>query len=335
MSKNSILSDAIKENIRIVDYARQIGFTPKKIGRQYTLEEHDSVRIDVDNNVFYRHSVGRGGSIIDFVMEFEEVSMPEAIRKLRACLSPDYKLDTILPPMPVVLVERKPFELPKPVDGRYSRVYSYLTKVRGINGEIVKDMFNRKQLYEDKDHHNCVFVGYDQSGRAAFANVRGTISDMKYRGDIESSSKAVGFFVGNGASHLFVSEAPIDSMSIMTLLKYLNVDYKSYDYLAISGTCYESLPYTLSRVPDGQYKSIFLAVDNDTAGAKARLGYRYQLEAMGYNGRIIDKIPKGKDWNDDLKCFLGSHPQRNISQGQQQTKINQSKERGLSYEQGA
>ena len=42
------------KDISIVDYARQIGFTPIKVGRYYSLKEHDSVRIDTSRNVFFR-----------------------------------------------------------------------------------------------------------------------------------------------------------------------------------------------------------------------------------------------------------------------------------------
>lgn len=34
------------KKISITEYARQMGFTPVKIGSYYTLKEHDSVRID-------------------------------------------------------------------------------------------------------------------------------------------------------------------------------------------------------------------------------------------------------------------------------------------------
>ncbi|MFA9380268.1 MAG: hypothetical protein ACERKO_04325, partial [Acetanaerobacterium sp.] len=33
-------------------------------GNQYTLKEHDSVRINTERNVYYRHATEHGGSVI-------------------------------------------------------------------------------------------------------------------------------------------------------------------------------------------------------------------------------------------------------------------------------
>ena len=74
------IREAIKENIKIVDYARKIGFTPKKVGRYYTLKEHDSVRIDPVKNIFWQNSTGKSGSVIDFSIAFEGKTLAEALR---------------------------------------------------------------------------------------------------------------------------------------------------------------------------------------------------------------------------------------------------------------
>lgn len=74
------------KDISIVDYARQIGFTPIKVGRYYSLKEHDSVRIDTSRNVFFRNSTGEKGSIIDFVMAMRGISLGAAIKELNGNL---------------------------------------------------------------------------------------------------------------------------------------------------------------------------------------------------------------------------------------------------------
>lgn len=310
----SILSDAIKENISILDYAVRSGYTLVKIGRQYSLQEHDSIRIDPEKNVFFRHSTGRGGSVIDFAMMLSGLSKDEAIRELRAALEPsalrDFpnpgKHDRSSKPKPVAAPV--PFVLPEKTDGRFSRIYAYLGKTRAIDNTIISDMVNRKQLYEDK-RHNCVFVGYDKEKAAAFGCVRGTHTEKTYRGDVPGSRKEVGFYVNNGAPALFVVEAPIDAMSIMTLLKRNRLNYKKFDYLAIGGMCHETIPYHLSRLPEGQLKRIYLAVDNDAKGEMARIAYREKLAELGFAGEIIDKLPKGKDWNEDLCAAFPTKPQ--------------------------
>lgn len=73
LSKSEIY-DEIKQKIKIVDYAREMGYTVERKGRYYSFQEHDSVRIDPERNCFWRNS-GKGittsGSIIDFAMEFK------------------------------------------------------------------------------------------------------------------------------------------------------------------------------------------------------------------------------------------------------------------------
>ena len=67
----------IKEQVKIVDYASRMGFTVVRRGRYFSLKEHDSVIINPEKNCFWRNSkmgtgrsIGKGGSIIDFVLEF-------------------------------------------------------------------------------------------------------------------------------------------------------------------------------------------------------------------------------------------------------------------------
>ncbi|UQT48468.1 DUF3991 domain-containing protein [Flavonifractor plautii] len=52
-------------------------------------------------------------------------------------------------------------------------MYAYLKK-RGVSPQIIRSFISAGLLYEDSEHHNCVFVGYDRDGKAAFASLRGT-----------------------------------------------------------------------------------------------------------------------------------------------------------------
>ncbi len=307
----SSVTDAIKHEISIMDYAQQCGYTVTKAGKQYSLREHDSVRIDPDRNIFYRHSTGQNGSVIDFAMWIHGVDQAKAISMLRG----ELPAGSIRKEYPTTLFTQQqkkptgPVKLPPKAQAQgkkhpYSRVYAYLNKSRGIDPAIITDMVNRKQLYED-DHHNCVFVGFDKDSNPAFACARGTSTyrETPFRRDMENSRKEVAFYVDNQASRLFICEAPIDAMSLMTMLKMNKIDYRKFDYLAVSGMCYDTLPYHLERLGMQQLKTIYLAPDNDEKGEKIRRGYRQQLEQLGFPGKVIDKIPLSKDWNQDL-CNL-------------------------------
>ncbi|MFA9380266.1 MAG: toprim domain-containing protein [Acetanaerobacterium sp.] len=338
MSATSILSDAIKENIPILDYAQQLGFTPERVGNQYTLKEHDSVRINTERNVYYRHATEHGGSIIDFVMEFEGLSQGDAIRRLRSCLSPSSRARAPAKQRAAPTTESpKQMVLPEKVKGQFSRVFAYLSKSRGIDSTIVTEMFKRKTLYEDV-LHNCVFVGCNEKGEPAFGCKRGTNTHAQkpYRGDCPDSDKKVGWYIDNKAAALVVTEAPIDAMSFMTMLKLHIKDHRQYNYLALGGVATGAVERLFEDGQNRQIGRVYLATDNDTAGKSARTDLRKTLARCRYGGKIIDKLPIGKDWNDDLKSMLAHAPQKNHGRTQGKGTQYQSKtERGISYEQGA
>lgn len=50
---------------------------------------------------------------------------------------------------------------------------------------------NSGLLYEDAVHHNCVFVGRDESGQAKYAGLRGTydLDSPGFKGDATGSDK--------------------------------------------------------------------------------------------------------------------------------------------------
>lgn len=78
--------EAIKNNVRITDYAQMIGYTliPRG-GRYFSLKEHDSVMIDTQKNCFWRNSgIGQNnkGSVIDFCMHFQNKTIHEALEEL-------------------------------------------------------------------------------------------------------------------------------------------------------------------------------------------------------------------------------------------------------------
>ena len=73
----------IAKSVDLIEVARSLGYTPKKIGRFYTLKEMDSMRI-YDRKNWFRFSgkceSGRnGGSQIDFLREFAGLDVKEAV----------------------------------------------------------------------------------------------------------------------------------------------------------------------------------------------------------------------------------------------------------------
>ena len=267
------IREAIKENIKIVDYARKIGFTPKKVGRYYTLKEHDSVRIDPVKNIFWQNSTGKSGSVIDFSIAFEGKTLAEALR--------DFEKDI------------KGYSVPETM----KNVIAYLTKTRMIDKKIVEELISRKMLYQDI-RKNCVFVSYKE-GKAVFATLRGTNTYKKFVGDCGGCDYSYGFFVDNHAKILIITESVIDAMSKMDQLAASGNNYHDYNFLSLSGTA-KFEPLLDFHMANSNYEKVIIATDNDTAGLLCAINIDKYLYTNEYDGNITKEIPIGKDINEDL-----------------------------------
>lgn len=300
--------DRIKSGISILDYATLHGFALRRVGRYHTLTDHDSVRIDADKNCFWRNSgIGRTtqGSVIDFAMAFVHGDdLHAALSELSAMIGSGMQgIDTARPVRHRAASMETPKkilseELPKRAKNMH-RAYAYLTQTRYIDQDIVQDFVNRKMLYQDV-RGNCVFVSYDKTGQPVFANFRGTLSDVKFLGDVPGSDYSKGFYIDNNADKLIVSESVIDAMSIMSILYAQGTDYQAYDYLPLNGTDkYESLIQHLQKNPK---EEVILALDHDTAGVKnMQLIHDHLKNKLDMREeQITYHVPVEKDWNADL-----------------------------------
>lgn len=289
------------KKISITEYARQMGFTPVKIGSYYTLKEHDSVRIDPRKNIFFRNSTGDRGTVIDFVMAFKGVSCGEAIKLLcdEIELPKVYKEQNSVP--------QKKKELILPAKARNMKnVFAYLVKTRCINQKIVQEMVDRDMLYQD-ERNNCVFVSRNENGKSVFASVRGTNTDKKWVGDVSGCDYSHSFFIDNCSRNLIVTESVIDAMSMMDIKEQKGENHQEYNYLSVSGLgkSREALGYHLGKT---LYDIVFLAFDNDDKGREIAKEMKKYIESINQDISVSMLIPEAaKDWNEELQkergCF--------------------------------
>lgn len=289
------------KKISITECARQMGFTPVKIGSYYTLKEHDSVRIDPRKNIFFRNSTGDRGTVIDFVMAFKGVSCGEVIKLLcdEIELPKVYKEQNSVP--------QKKKELILPAKARNMKnVFAYLVKTRCINQKIVQEMVDRDMLYQDK-RNNCVFVSRNENGKSVFASVRGTNTDKKWVGDVSGCDYSHSFFIDNCSRNLIVTESVIDAMSMMDIKEQRGENHQEYNYLSVSGLgkSREALGYHLGKT---LYDIVFLAFDNDDKGREIAKEMKKHIESINQDISVSMLIPEAaKDWNEELQkekgCF--------------------------------
>ena len=320
------VADVIKEQIDICEYARQCGLTLEPHGSKghFNTKQHDSLVFDPVKNCFYWNSRNESGSVIDFVKVYHGYSTREAISHLRRFLNGEpqhvhYARDPQASSR-AAPAEKRAFLLPEKGNEGYKRVFAYLTKTRGIDSAVVQKMVEADLLYQDSKGNAC-FAGRDYDGEFKYATMRGTLSDVQWRGEAAGSDKNVGFsynLVGHDeALPLFVTESPIDALSIMTMFQLYGRDFEKYAYLSLGGSTENALLYHLSQNPAP--RTIYLCQDNDDAGKISRAKCRHFLENLDYKGEVIDKPPSTKDFNQDLK---------EVHKPQQKNKV----ERGITHE---
>ena len=208
----------IAKGTDLPDLLEHLGYRVRRMGNYYSTKEMDSIRIK-DRRTWKRYSNGTGGDAITFLQEFCGKDFREAVNYLleynghRARDSPTPR------PRPVRQAEKPAFTLPIPNQDQ-RRVFAYLQK-RGIAPQVIRGFIDSGLLYEDGLHHNCVFVGRDNSGKPVFASKRGTydLDGPGFKGDAVGSDKSVAFRLpcDPALDWVAVFEAPIDLMSFCTL----------------------------------------------------------------------------------------------------------------------
>ena len=264
----------------LVSFLNEQGEQLVKSGREYRWKKHDSVTIS--GNRWYRHSQSKGGYPVDFVMEFYYAAFPEAVKMLigedgegrqKSCPAPS-----------------KDFRLPEKNEDN-EMIVKYLTESRELEKNLVMEWIARGDIYEEKKHHNVIFVGRDADGIPRYAHCRGT-GEIKYRGDVVGSDKSYGFSYRGTDNQLFVFEAAIDLLSFIQLFPK---DWKKRSYLSLGGVSSLALMTFLSERP--QITSVFLCLDNDQAGNEACEKLAGEI-SEGYS--VIRLKPSRKDWNEIL-----------------------------------
>lgn len=271
---------------------------------KFRTKTHDS--LEIDGNKFYWWSRRVGGvSALDYLMKVKEMPFREAVFLLTG--SEDFTLSRAPvhpePPSPAP-AEKKSFVLPER-NGNSRRVFAYLSKTRGIDSEIITHCMHKKLVYEDAQHHNCVFVGYGNDGTTPkFASVRSTLTDSKWKMDQPGSDKAYSFRMEAVQSdRMVVFEAPIDAMSFASLLKQQGTDWKAMHYVALSGVSGAGLLHFLDT--HSGIRHVTLALDGDEPGRSAAQKLRQQVQANypELQVKVVWPSPaQGKDWNEVLLC---------------------------------
>lgn len=309
MSVNTFIPFSEQDKLRasevdLVLFLQCRGEQLKRAGRDYKLiytdgsGTHDS--ITVSGSRWFDHKNQRGGGPIKFLREHYGLSYQEAMLELLGGnFTPEYKCENKKISDEKI---KKEFVLPE-ANSDMRRVFAYLTKHRHIAPDVISFFAHEHKLYEDKDHHNIVFVGTDENGKPCQAHKRSTITfGSSFRQTVEGSDTRYSFSHFGNSEKLFVFEAPIDMLSFITLYKE---NWQEHSYIAMNGVYENAVLKALENHSD--ISVIYLCTDNDIGGIDAAFRLRDILNENGYSN-VSRIVSHNKDWNEDLKALYGVEP---------------------------
>lgn len=279
-------------------------------GNVYCTKTHDSLRIS--NGKWYWFSRGIGGaSALDYLIKVNGYSFMGAMETISGRAAA--MLPISMPPAEkprtktLLLPERSP---------THDRVIAYLTG-RGIDREILDYCIQTGRLYESLPHHNAVFLGFDNQGKARFGCQRGT-GKARFHGDLNGSDKHFSFSLAGDGPSLHLFESPIDALSYATLCKLDGIDWRRQNLLSLAGVYRPSqkappqLPLALEQFLKDHpgVNRVCLHLDNDLPGKQAAQAI---LSALPENVQGENRPPPfGKDVNDTLCHRLGAARQQAV-----------------------
>lgn len=291
---------SIAKSVDLVAVASSLGYTPKKIGKYYTLKEMDSIRI-YDRTHWYRWSRQfekgeNGGSQIDFLKVFCGMDIKEAVFWLldfAGYRATESKVEPIIKyQVKRNIVEKQEFILPqKAASNNY--LYRYLNEERKISKAVIDYFVKYDLIYESEYYHNIVFKGNDQNGVTRFASMRGVFdkNGKAFKCDVSGNDKNYGFNVVHPKSNrVFVFEAAIDLMSFVDM----NLEFES-NMIALGMLSDAPLITFLSE--HTQISTICFCLDNDEPGKKATKELLEKYYELGFDVENLSPPEQYKDYN--------------------------------------
>ena len=291
----------LANSVDLAEYLRVRGEKLERVGREHKLIYYDSSgkhdSITIRGSKWFDHKNQTGGGAIKFMQEFYGMDFQTAVQEL---LGQTVTPLSHSPPKVSAKEEKKEFRLPE-ANTNMHRVYAYLIKQRFISPDIISHFAKQHTLYEDKEHHNAVFVGVDENGVPRQASKRSTNSyGNSFRITCQGSDTRYSFANFGESKRLYVFEAPIDMMSFLTLYPK---DWQKHSCIAMNGVYENAVLAALKN--HSNLSEVILCVDNDEGGIEAVDRLRDILNENGYSN-VKRLAPPYKDWNEVLKAKNGA-----------------------------
>ena len=152
-------------------------------------------------------SQGFGGkSALDYLIKVKGYSFKEAMKTILG--------QEVSTPSDFSFAQKKePKKLLLPEKNENNDIVTSYLKSRGISDEVINYCVNHEILYESKDRHHAIFIGFDEWGIARYGAFRATNGE-RFLGDASGSSKNWSFRIANAKTNeIHIFECAIDLMS--------------------------------------------------------------------------------------------------------------------------
>lgn len=278
-------------------WLRSRGEELKKSGSEWEWD-YQGERVTIRNHIWFDQYTQTGGDAVKFLQYFYNYTEEDAVAAFLGYPSSDRSPQRSSQrerwaSKPAPPKEKPPLIVPA-AHSDMRRVFAYLCRTRGVDPQVVSHFARTHLLYEDAEHHNAVFIGRDEQGRIQHIHKRSTGTGSHFRQTLPGSLKQYSFHHVGSSDTLFVSEAPIDMLSYISLHPK---NWQEHSYVALCGVGMEPITHFLETYP--QLKEVILCLDNDEAGHKAAQRIAKLLLAE-WVVTVSAHFPDEKDWNDEL-----------------------------------
>lgn len=277
--------------VNLPDFLRSQGFVLKQVGREYILQEHDSLHIKNNEagevGKWFRFSENKGGNNIQFVQEFmglDFISAVELLSNEKAIPFHSHSISKAEPPKnrEITLHESKDL----------SRAMHYLHHVRGLSIASLEKLAVEGRLSQEEKTGNAVFKIFDENGLLVGAEKVGTSVSVRFKSFDKGTADGYGFEIVSGEpANTYFFESAIDAISFADL----HSEQSDYRLVSMAGVKPSVVTETMKRYAISP-ENIYLCTDNDKAGNEFAEKLIAQYPAMK---RVTPN--EAKDWNDILQ----------------------------------
>lgn len=278
----------------------------------YVTRTHSSLHISNGMWCWWVKNIG-GKTALDYLIKVEEMSFLDAALLIHECITNEK-------PKIMNSYKRKAdrfFYLPPSAETN-EKVIHYLVNERCIDRGIVDYYISLGMIYEEKNNHSVIFVGYNNDYKPRYAFKRDIVGNGKR--DIYGSDKSYSFSLSSKDSNsLHIFESAIEVLSYQTLLKRKHKEWKNDNYLSLSGATTIGSSIEESDLPIALYeflrnneniREIYVHTNNDRAGFET---YQKIYFHLSKKFDVYNKIPKhSNDINEQL--ILNTHKKKNVNE---------------------